>query len=186
MISISAPDANGVRGRVGRAFTLVELMTVLVILGILTLIALPLVGNASTSTGEAALRTNLASIRNAIELFANQHNGSFPSAVSDGTNAAGTEAAIVSHLTQYSNAAGAVSASKSATYPYGPYLKYGIPQVTAGPLKGSTGVSVTNSASALTADGSPTKGWKYSYVTGQLICNSTAVSSDGATTYAQY
>jgi len=162
------------------------LVTVLVILGILTLIALPLVGNTNTSTGEAALRTNLAALRNGIELYANQHNGNYPAAVGDGTNALGTEAAFVSQLTQYSNAAGAVSAAKSASYPYGPYLKYGIPQVTAGPLNGTTGVSVTNSSSALSADGTPTKGWKYSYVTGQLICNSSTVSSDGTTPYSQY
>jgi len=91
-----------------RAFTLIEVITVVIILAILSLIALPMVGNASTTTGEAALRSNLAALRNAVELFANQHNGNYPSAIGDGTNAAGSENAFINHLTQYSNAAGTV------------------------------------------------------------------------------
>ncbi len=167
------------------AFTLLEVVAVVVVLGILTLLALPMLGNTNTTTGEASVRGNLAAMRNAIELYANQHNGLYPAAASDGTNALGTEAALVAHLTQYSNVAGVVSATKSATYPYGPYLKYGIPEVTAGPLKGNSGTSVTNAATALAADGSPTKGWKYSYVTGQVICNSAATMSDGTTALSQ-
>ncbi|NOS99700.1 MAG: type II secretion system protein [Phycisphaerales bacterium] len=170
----------------GLAFSLVEIVTVIVILSILTLIAVPLIGNVNTSTGEAALRGNIAALRNAIELYANQHNGLYPAAAGDGSNALGTEAAFTAQLTKYSNAAGAVSASKSASYPYGPYLKQGIPSVTAGPLAGNSQVSVTNSGTALSADGSPTSAWKYSYVTGQVICNSSAASSDGVTTYAQF
>ena len=119
-----------------------------------------MVGDVSTSTGEASLRSNLAALRNAVELYANQHNGDYPAAVTDGTNGAGTEAAFITQLTQYSDGSGVVSVSASASYPYGPYMKLGIPQVTTGPLSGNGGVSVTNSGSPLTADGSPTKGWK--------------------------
>ncbi len=162
-----------------RAFTLVEVMLVIILLSIVSLVAIPLVGDVSTSSGEATARGNVATLRSAIELFYNQHNGLYPSAVTDGANALGSEAAFITHLTQYSNAAGVVSATKSSSYPYGPYLRLGVPKITVGPLNGNSNVSVTNAATALTADGSPTQGWKYSYVTGQIICNTTATSADG-------
>ncbi len=174
------------RGAARCAFSLIEVVSVIVILSILALVAMPMVGDVNTTTGEATLRGNLASMRNAIELYANQHDGVYPAGATDGTNAIGTSAAYIAQLTQYSNAAGVVSAAKSASYPYGPYLKYGIPTATTGPLSGNSGVSVTNSATALAGDGSPANAWKYSYVTGQLICNSTALSSDGVTTLAQF
>lgn len=162
-----------------RAFTLLEVIAVVIVLGILALIALPSVGDVTTTTGERSVRSNVAALRNAIELYVNQHNGVYPAGASDGSNGVGSEAAFVSQLTQYSNAAGVVSSTKSASHPYGPYMKFGVPSVTAGTLNGNNGVSVSNSATALAADGSPTKGWKYSYVTGQIICNSTATDSDG-------
>ncbi len=162
-----------------RAFTLMEVIAVVIVLGILALVALPSVGNVTTTTGERSVRSNVASLRNSLELYANQHNGVYPSGATDGTNALGSEGAFVSQLTQYSNAAGVISSSKSASFPYGPYLKFGVPSVTAGPVNGNSGVSVTSSASAIAADGSPTKGWKYSYVTGQIICNSSATDSGG-------
>lgn len=182
----SCHEASRCAGGRPWAFSLVEIIAVVMILGILTLIALPLVGDINTSTGEAALRGNVASLRSAIELYANQHNGLYPAAAGDGSNAAGTEAAFIAQLAQYSNAAGVVSATKSASHPYGPYLKLGIPSVTTGPLTGNNQINVTAGGAALTPDGSPTKGWKYSHVTGQIICNSGATSSDGVTALAQF
>ena len=189
---ISCATRSGFVACIGRlagrrhAFTLLEVVTVVIILAILAMIAIPMTGDTTASAGEAALRGNVAALRNAIELFANQHNGNYPAAIGDGSNGAGTEAAFVSHLTLYSNAAGAVSSAKSASYPYGPYLKFGVPEVTAGPLKGDSGIVVTNSSTSLAADGTPAAGWKYSYVTGQIICNSSAASSDGATAYSSF
>ncbi len=174
---ISTMKVTRTAGR--RGFTLMEVIVVVIILGILALIALPSVGDVTTTTSERSVRSNLAALRNAIELYANQHNGVYPAGATDGSSGLGTEGAFVGQLTKYSNAAGVVSSTKSASYPYGPYLKMGVPSVTAGSLNGNNGVSVSSSATALSADGSPSKGWKYSYVTGQIICNSTATDLDG-------
>ena len=56
------------------AFTLVEILIVVIILGILAAIVIPQFANASTDAKTNNLRTTLASVRNQIEVFKSQHN----------------------------------------------------------------------------------------------------------------
>lgn len=58
-----------------RAFSLVELMIVVAILGILAAIVVPQFQSHSTQAKEAAAKNNLHIMRAAIELYAVQHNG---------------------------------------------------------------------------------------------------------------
>jgi prepilin-type N-terminal cleavage/methylation domain-containing protein len=57
------------------AFTLVELLIVVAILGILAAMTLPILQGHITEAKEAAAKDNLRILRNAIELYAAQHNG---------------------------------------------------------------------------------------------------------------
>jgi general secretion pathway protein G len=56
------------------AFTLVEILIVVVILGILAMIIIPQFTNASTDARNTNLQTTLNSVRNQIEVFKGQHN----------------------------------------------------------------------------------------------------------------
>lgn len=60
------------------AFTLVELVVVIMILGILAGVAAPKLLQTSSQATENGLRQSLAVIRNAIELYTAQNNGSLP------------------------------------------------------------------------------------------------------------
>lgn len=62
------------------AFTLVELVVVIMILGILAGVAAPKLLNTSASATENGLRTTLSVVRDAIELFASQNGGAYPGA----------------------------------------------------------------------------------------------------------
>ena len=57
-----------------KAFTLVELLIVVSILGILGAIVLPAIKANAQEAKESNARTNLHMLRNAIEIFAIQHN----------------------------------------------------------------------------------------------------------------
>ncbi|HYN64197.1 MAG TPA: type II secretion system protein, partial [Candidatus Limnocylindrales bacterium] len=59
-------------------FTLVELLIVVIILGILAAVVIPQFNTAAAESKEAALASNLATIRQAIELYKVQHNDTFP------------------------------------------------------------------------------------------------------------
>lgn len=140
-------------------FTLVELIIVIIILGILAALAIPQFTTSTDDAKTSTLKANLAVLRNALQLYYAQHNSVYPGAT------------IVTQLTQYTNAAGTVSATKDPAFPFGPYLT----KFPDNPLSVSgaavAGVTVGTDAGTLTADAAPTNGWKYSSATGKIIAN---------------
>jgi general secretion pathway protein G len=94
-------------------FTLVEILIVVVILGILAAIVIPQFTDASTDAKTAALKTDLQTMRSAIELYKIQHTDALPGA---GT---GT---FSDSMTGYTTLAGATCAS-TASGALGPYLQ---------------------------------------------------------------
>lgn len=64
------------------AFTLVELLIVIIIIAVLAAIAIPKFANQSTRSKESALRAELSLLRNGVEMFKTDC-GSYPSALSD-------------------------------------------------------------------------------------------------------
>ncbi len=58
-----------------RAFSLTELLITVAVLGILAAVALPVFQSHTRQAREAAAKDNLRILRNAIELYAAQHNG---------------------------------------------------------------------------------------------------------------
>ncbi len=162
-----------------RAFSLVELVIVVVIIGVIAAIAVPRISRGARGAGEAALRGNLASLRNSIDMYAAEHGGTWPGA--DGM----TEQALIDQLTKKTNASGATTGSNLI---YGPYLRGGFPPIPVGPNVGENGVIMTTAADITTAineDLDPTKAWVYNYQTGDIIANTNDPDEkgDGFETY---
>jgi general secretion pathway protein G len=65
-----------------RGFTLVELLIVIIIIAVLAAVVVPKFANSSLRSREAALRSDLKVMRNAIDLFKSD-TGSFPAQLSD-------------------------------------------------------------------------------------------------------
>lgn len=63
------------RYKMKKAFTLVEILIVVAILGILAAIVLPQFQSHTQQAKESAAKDNLRILRNAIELYAAQHDG---------------------------------------------------------------------------------------------------------------
>ena len=64
-----------------KAFTLIELLIVVVILGILAAVVVPQFADASSDSRLSALKINLRIIREQIECYMRQHNGDYPTNV---------------------------------------------------------------------------------------------------------
>ena len=155
-------------------FTLIEMLIVVIILGILAAIIIP---QLSVSTEDAkinTLKTNLGGLRSSIEIYYAQHNN-YPGA-NDITGAATSDAAtaataFVQQLTQYTKSDGTVSATKSTTFKYGPYVKGGgLPKNPFTDL--NSVVCDPTTADITTRDPiAGTSGWGFYTQTGVLIAN---------------
>jgi prepilin-type N-terminal cleavage/methylation domain-containing protein len=138
-------------------FSLLELVIVIVIMGIVAAVAIPRMSRGSAGAADAALSGNLSVLRNAIDLYAGEHNGTYPAV-----------ATIVAQLTTYSTDAGTTQATKDATHIYGPYLRK-VPGLPVGAEKGS------DSIAAAAATG---VGWVYTVASGAIASNTTASEKD--------
>ena len=154
------------RRRPNQGFSLLELVIVVVILGIIAAIAVPRMSRGSAGAADSALSANLAVMRNAIDLFSAEHNGSYP-----------TLAGIASQLTQYTDAAGAPQATRDATHIYGPYLRK-VPPVPVGPEKGQTGFTDVAGTAGF--------GWVYDASTGEVKSNTTTEKDQANKLYSDY
>jgi general secretion pathway protein G len=156
------------------AFSIIELIVVVVVLGVLAALAIPRLSQGAVNQSESDLRAGLAVLRTAIEMYHDDHEA-YPAQRSAGTVGAeaGTTAALLRQLTQYTNAAGHARATPGDAFSYGPYLRNGVP-----PSPVSTGQSSALvhliAGQAKPAFDSTTLGtsWIYNYETGYIAANS--------------
>ncbi len=107
------------RSSINKAFTLVEILIVVIILGILAAIVIPQFTNASEDARKSSLTSQLQTLRSQVELYKLQHRDNFPT--DDGTLAGSWEWA---RLTARSDENGdAYVSGTSTTGPFGPYLQ---------------------------------------------------------------
>lgn len=145
------------------AFTLVEILIVVIILGILAAIVIPQFTEASNDARESALQSDLQTVRSQLELYKVQHLERYPNQISTVSTDSDK---FIEQLTSRTDANGTVG-TDAATYPYGPYLQ-----------KFPTNAFVTTSSQAIsfgTADpatGDGTTGWYFNTSTGKLSANS--------------
>lgn len=74
----AAGDAESTSLRMKRAFSIVELIIVVAVLGILAAIVLPQFQSHATEARQAAAKDNVRVLRSAIELYAAKHTGVAP------------------------------------------------------------------------------------------------------------
>lgn len=176
----------GARNR--RAFTLVELLVVIIIIGILAAVAIPQFGESSADAKKSALKENLRMMRSVVDKYYQEHTNAYPGIVKTHKKTAAGEAAAHAsvaeafdkQMTCYSDALGNTCEEKNAGFPFGPYVKRRLPDnplPAAGAVSTPSTVNVVTDTIRLTADGSPTTGWKFSSATGELIANNTDYAS---------
>lgn len=146
-----------------RGFSLLELVIVVVILAIIAAIAIPRMSRGAKGADESSLKSSLAILRNAVDLYKAEHGGNYPT---------GTVAEVTNLLTTYSDVTGANTATAKDVANgiiYGPYVK-AIPPLPVGTKKGDANlIVVTGAATVPPAAG--TDGWWYNSTTGDWRAN---------------
>lgn len=167
-------------------FTLIELLIVVIILAIISAIAIPQFTATTTDAKNAAATTNLATVRNAIELYRAQHGGDVNPGAKDskgatcttgvaGKGAANSKEALIEQLTYASNAAGQTCSVAHGDFRYGPYLRQGIP---ADPFGQSNDIDFKITGDKITPTHATGSGWLYDVKSGEFALNKVAEDSD--------
>lgn len=147
-----------------RGFSLIELVIVVLILGIIAAIAVPRMSRGAKGAQDSSVASNLAALRNAIDLYNTEH-GAFP-----------LVAKFEAQLTTFTDDAGTPNATKTGTYIYGPYIR-AIPTLPVGTEKGSKNVAASAAA---------TVGWVYNETTGVISANTGILADESGKLYSAY
>jgi general secretion pathway protein G len=188
--SRSRPAAAGGRGfavaacpprRHRNAFTLIELLIVIVILGILATIVIPQFSNASINAKENTLKDELRYLRTQIVVFKAQHHDIPPGYPNGDRYAVPTGADFIAQLTKPTNEWGVTAAAASPVFKFGPYLS----AMPFNPLNNLQAVMIVEDADPMPAPTGTDYGWIYKPLTGEIIANSTGSDASG-TLYKDY
>ena len=156
-----------------RAFSLVEILIVVVILGILAAIAVPKLSSASQVSRENTLKESLRLLRTQVGVYYTQHADSYPGYPGGDTGQTPTGDTFVHQMTQCTDSSGNVSANPSSVYKWGPYIQ----AMPGNPVNYLGTITIIGPGAPMTADG--TTGWLYQPSTGSVQPNVTGKDSEG-------
>ena len=143
------------------AFSLVELVVVVVILGVISAIAVPRISSGSRRATVNALQTSVTNVRRAIDRYFAEHE-KFPGY--DPSTGSPDGSKFHDQLMKFTDAQGNASDTKTSVYKYGPYLRPPFPKNPTNDL--DTVHAKLNPAAANPADGSV--GWITDLATGDF------------------
>ncbi|MFH1680125.1 MAG: type II secretion system protein [Candidatus Eisenbacteria bacterium] len=156
-----------------KGISLGELLIVLGIIAITAIVVLLNFANTHSLSREAALEENLGLLREALDLYREDH-GWYPCDPLEDWNRAGDPETLKLQLTGYTNESGKPSASRSPEHPFGPYLSSWPVEPVSG--SGQVAVDRTNKRifdrmADLVAVGSGEGGWHYEPRSGNICAN---------------
>lgn len=148
------------------AFTLIEVLIVVVIMAVLAATIIPQFSSSTEDAKESALKFNMHSLRSQIEMYRVHHLGNYPEIQT--VDGEGSLPQLYS-ATDSSGAYSSVGAAADSTHPYGPYINTEIP---ANPFTDSNAVvAVATAGVKPTAIVSGGAGWQYDVTTGAIWPN---------------
>lgn len=157
------------------AFTLVEVILVVTILGILAALVLPTFQGHIVTARESTAKDSLRTMRTQIELYKWQHGGVLPGYV-NGSGAPTALLALQFTGTTTETCVASASTVPSGAYVYGPYVM----KLPENPFNDLSNIAYVAAATAFAdaVDGT-SSGWLYKKETGEFRINWTGNDSQG-------
>lgn len=165
--------------RQARAFTLVEILIVVVLLGIMAAIVIPAIGSCGTAARETTLAMNVNLIRRFILVYPSQHREVAPGYPNGDPTVVPTEQAFIDQATLSSNEAGQTAARGTVGFPLGPYLS----KIPANPFNRLETVRVLGNNEAFPAVADDNFGWIYKPASAEIRPDNTGTHLDGRAYY---
>jgi len=162
-----------------KAFTLVEILIVVAILGILAAIALSTLQGHITEARESAAKDNLRILRNAIELYTAQHNGVPPGYPNGDTSAYPYWMIFFGQMLEATNASGQFADVGTPGYPLGPYLS----EVPINPFTNNYAMAIILDNEEFPAEPPDIFGWIYKPETKELRLGGAGTDKKGVRYY---
>ena len=156
-----------------RAFTLVEILIVVVLLAILAVIVLPSLSKGTTMAKESALASELGMLRRFVLIYASQHLEVAPGYPNGNTSAAPSGDTFRDQAMLSSNASGQTAAVGTPGFKYGPYLS----RIPENPFNGKDTVEMLANGQAFPAAADNSHGWICKPQTGEIRCDNTGSNS---------
>ncbi len=149
------------------AFTLVEILIVVVILGILAVIAIPKFSNASQVARESTLRDDLRFLRTQSALYRAQHNDVAPGYPEGNPTGTATHELYVAQMTGKTDETGATGTR------FGPYLS----RMPENPVNGKLTIKIIQTTDDFASDDN--YGWLYRPGTNEFRAANSGNDSEG-------
>lgn len=162
-----------------RAFTLIEILVVVVLLGVLAGVVLPLIAGGAMSARESALASDLQLLRRYVLIYKGQHKEVAPGYPNGDTTVAPTEAAFVEQMTMSSNSSGQTAAVGTPGFERGPYLM----RMPVNPLNDLDTLQLLADGANFPANGDDSHGWIYKPATAEIRADCTGANGAGRLYY---
>ena len=164
-----------------RAFTLVEILIVVVLLGVLAAIVVPAIGRSGTAARESTLACDLSLLRRFMLIYKSQHLEVAPGYPNGNPAGAPTEQAFKDQATLSSDATGQTRPRGTPGFDYGPYLS----TIPANPFNGRDTIQMIANGQAFPAAADDSDGWVCKPETGEIRPDNAGADA-GGTAYYDY
>ncbi len=161
-----------------RAFTLVEILIVVVLLGVLAAIVVPAIGNCGNSARASSLATNLNMLRRFVLVYTSHHLEVAPG-YATGSGSAPDPNVFEAHALLSSDADGNTAARGTAGYRYGPYLS----KIPTNPFNKLDTVQMLADGQAFPENADDSHGWIYKAETGEIRPDNAGTDESGRSYY---
>ena len=162
-----------------RAFTLVEILIVVVLLGILAVVVLPLLAGSSISAKESALAHDVQMLRRCVLIYKSQHLEVGPGYPNGDTTQYPTKDDFIEQITMSSNSTGETADIGTAGFERGPYLM----KIPVNPLNNKSTVQILLDDDDFPANADDSHGWIYKPATSEVRADSGGTDDRGKPYY---